>query len=213
MTDKKAPGVGGIFLSAIVSGLCIALGGGAFLSIESKVVGAIAFTIGLFVICSYGFHLFTGKICYVFDNDGRFAAMLPVIWVGNLIGTWCVAFLERQTRVGAAMTERAAGMVAVKLGDSLLSVFILAIFCNILIYIAVEGFARHPHQIGKYLSLFFGVTIFILCGFEHCVANMYYISAANAWSGKALVFLLVNTLGNAVGGLLLPVLRKGIARL
>lgn len=213
MTDKKAPGLGSIFLSAILAGVCIALGGGAFLSLESKIAGAIAFTIGLFVICSYGFHLFTGKICYVLDNDGRFAAMLPVIWVGNLVGTWCVAFLEHQTRIGAALTERAAGMCAVKLSDSLLSVFILAIFCNILIYIAVEGFARHPHQIGKYLSLFFGVTIFILCGFEHCVANMYYISAANAWSVQALVFILVNTLGNAVGGLLIPVMRKGIARL
>ena len=199
MSNKTAPGVGGVFLSAIVAGLCISLGGSAFLAIENKVTG-------------YGFHLFTGKVCYVFDNDGRFAALLPVIWVGNVVGTWCVAFLEQQTRVGAAMTERAAGMVAVKLSDSLLSVFILAIFCNLLIYIAVEGFARHPHELGKYLSLFFGVSIFILCGFEHCVANMYYISMAKAWSGEALVFLLVNTLGNAVGGLLLPVLRKGIAR-
>ena len=41
---------------------------------------------------------------------------------------------------------------------------------------------------------------------------MYYISMAKAWSVEALVFLLVNTLGNAVGGLLLPVMRKGIAK-
>ncbi|MBQ9045301.1 MAG: formate/nitrite transporter family protein [Oscillospiraceae bacterium] len=213
MKDKKAPGIAGVFLSAVAAGMCIALGGSAFLSIENKVVGAIAFTVGLFVICSYGFHLFTGKVCYVLDNDGRYAAMLPVIWIGNVVGAWCTAFLEHQTRVGAAMTERAVGMVEVKLGDNLLSVFVLAIFCNILIYIAVEGFARHQHEIGRYVSLFFGVSIFILCGFEHCVANMYYISMANAWSAKALVFILVNTLGNAVGGLLLPVIRKGIARL
>ena len=193
--------------------MCISMGGLALLSVESRVLGAFLFSIGLFVVCSFGLKLFTGKVCYVLDNDGHFAAMLPVIWVGNLVGTWCVAFLEHQTRIGAAMTERAAAMCEVKFSDSLLSVFILAIFCNILIYIAVEGFARHPHQIGKYLSLFFGVTIFILCGFEHCVANMYYISMANAWSAKALVFILVNTLGNAVGGLLIPVMRKGIARL
>ena len=56
------------------------------------------------------------------------------IETGNIIGTWCVAFLERQTRIGAAMTERAAAMCEVKFSDSLLSVFILAIFCNILIY-------------------------------------------------------------------------------
>ena len=213
MTKKQAPGVGGVFLSAILSGLCVALGGSAFLSLESKIAGAIAFTVGLFVICSYGFHLFTGKVCYVLDNDGRYAALLPVIWLGNLAGAWCTAFLERQTRVGAAMAERAAAMVDIKLADSLWSVFLLAIFCNILIYIAVEGYARHPHEIGKYLSLFFGVTIFIFCGFEHCVANMYYISMANAWSAKALIFILVNTLGNAVGGLLIPIMRKGITRL
>jgi formate/nitrite transporter FocA (FNT family) len=78
----------------------------------------------------------------------------------------------------------------------------------LLIFIAVDGFKNNPHDFGKYLSLFFAVMVFILCGFEHCVANMFYLSVAHLWSGKALLFILVNTLGNAVGGWLIPLLRK-----
>ncbi|MDD6816304.1 MAG: formate/nitrite transporter family protein, partial [Firmicutes bacterium] len=77
-----------------------------------------------------------------------------------------------------------------------------------LIFIGVDGYKNNPHEVGKYLALFFGVMVFILCGFEHCVANMFYISMAGMWSGKAFVFLLVNTLGNAVGGWIVPLLRK-----
>ncbi|MCM1441307.1 MAG: formate/nitrite transporter family protein, partial [Roseburia sp.] len=89
-----------------------------------------------------------------------------------------------------------------------LSLFILGVLCNILIFIAVDGFKNNPHELGKYLSLFFGVTVFILCGFEHCVADMFYFTAAGAWSADALVRLLVITLGNAVGGVLLPLCRE-----
>ena len=94
-----------------------------------------------------------------------------------------------------------------KLEDSVVSIFLLAVFCNILIYIAVEGFRRNPHELGKYLSLFFGVAVFILCGFEHCIANMYYFSIAGLWDGKALLYLLVMTFGNAIGGILFSWIR------
>jgi formate/nitrite transporter FocA (FNT family) len=67
--------------------------------------------------------------------------------------------------------------------------------------------------VGKYLSLFLGVIVFILCGFEHCIANMFYISMAGMWSGKAFVFLLVNTLGNAVGGWIIPVAKKAMDKI
>ena len=110
-----------------------------------------------------------------------------------------------------ALAERAAGLCEVKLADSPVSIFLLAVFCNLLIYIAVEGFRRNPHELGKYLSLFFGVMVFILCGFEHCVANMYYISIAGMWSGKSLLYILVMTLGNAAGGVLLPWIRGRLA--
>lgn len=74
--------------------------------------------------------------------------------------------------------------------------------------IAVDGFKNNPHELGKYLALFFGVMVFILCGFEHCVANMYYFSIAGMWNGKALLWLLVMTAGNAVGGVIFPLAQK-----
>ena len=57
---------------------------------------------------------------------------------------------------------------------------------------------------GKYIGIFLGVTVFILCGFAHCVANMFYFSAANVWGGWALLYMLVMTLGNACGGVIIP---------
>ena len=199
-----------LFLSALLAGVCIGLGGTVFLSLDNKVLGALFFTVGLFTICTMGMHLFTGKVCYVFEKDAAYALDLIPIWVGNLAGTGLLALAERSTRIAPAMVEKAAGLCETKLGDSLGSIFLLAIFCNLLIYIAVEGFNRNSHELGKYLSLFFGVMVFILCGFEHCVANMYYFSVAGMWSGKTLLYLLVMTLGNAVGGVVFPVIRRVI---
>lgn len=191
------------FAYSIIGGGSIAIGGAAFLSVESKVVGALFFVVGLFVICTMGFSLFTGKVCYVFENDAGYALDLLLIWLGNIIGAFIVGEALRATRI-AGISEKAAAMCRMKLDDSLFSIFILAIFCNILIYVAVDGYRNNPHEIGKYIALFFGVTVFIICGFEHCVANMFYISLARMWSAEALIFILVNSLGNAVGGVLLP---------
>ena len=195
------------FLYGVAAGICIAIGGTVFLSVENKVIGALFFTVGLFTICTFGLNLFTGKVCYLFENDRRYALQLIPIWLGNLAGTWLTAMLLQQTRI-AGISARAAEMCESKLNDSLLSIFILSVFCNFLIFIAVDGFRNNPHEVGKYLALFFGVMVFILCGFEHCVANMFYISMAGAWSGRALLFLLVNTAGHAAGGWILPLLRK-----
>lgn len=197
-----------IFVSALLAGISIALGGTAYLSLENKVAGALFFTVGLFVICVFKLHLFTGKVCYVFDDLPGYAADLPFIWLGNLAGTALAALALRLTRVGPALAEKAAGLCQNKLADSPWSIFILAIFCNVMIYIAVEGFGRAPHDLGRYLALFLGVAVFILCGFEHCVANMYYFSVAGAWSAKAFGYLLVMTLGNAVGGVAFHTGRK-----
>ena len=152
-----------ILLSAIIAGCAIGFGGTVFLSVENTVVGSVLFTIGLFVVCTRGLHLFTGKVCYVFDNDAAYAKALPVIWLGNLIGTSLVALLEQFTRL-ASLNARAQAICNVKLSEPLLGAFILAVFCNVMIYIGVEGYRSNPHETGKYLALFFGVVVFILCG-------------------------------------------------
>jgi len=197
-----------VFTYSIIAGMLIALGGCAFLSVDNKVVGAAFFVVGLFTICTFGFNLFTGKVCYVFENDKSYVLDVIIIWVGNLVGCYVTAFLFNLTRISSAISEKAMAMVDTKYGDNLLSIFILAIFCNLCIYIAVDGFKNNPHELGKYLALFFGVMVFIICGFEHVIANMFYISVAKAWTGYTWLFLLVNTLGNCIGGWIIPICKK-----
>ncbi|MBQ6295760.1 MAG: formate/nitrite transporter family protein [Firmicutes bacterium] len=198
---------GKTFIGAVLAGIAIGLGGLVFLSVDNKVIGSFLFTIGLFTVCTMGFNLFTGKVCYTFQNDTAYKIGLPVIWLGNLVGTGLTAGCAWMTRVAPAVSEKAMGLCQTKLGDSYASLFFLGILCNIFIYIGVEGYKSNPHEFGKYLALVFGVMVFILCGTEHCVADMFYFWMAGAWSGQAVVRLLVITLGNAVGGVLLPLLR------
>ena len=199
---------GKTFILGVLAGISISLGGTVYLLSADKTVGALLFSVGPFCVCVYGFNLFTGKVCYVFDNDAGYARMLPVIWIGNLAGAVCTALLESLTRMGPALAESAAAASQAKLAQSPMSAFILAVFCNIMIYIAVEGYKTIPHEVGKYLAILFGVIVFILCGFEHCVANMYYFTMGGAWSWKAAGYLLLMTAGNAVGGVLIPLLRR-----
>ena len=198
---------GKTFIGAVLAGIAIGLGGLVFLSVDNKVIGSFLFTIGLFTVCTMGFNLFTGKVCYTFQNDTAYKIGMPVIWLGNLVGTGLTAGCAWMTRVAPAVSEKAMGLCQTKLGDTYASLFFLGILCNIFIYIGVEGYKSNPHEFGKYLALVFGVMVFILCGTEHCVADMFYFWMAGAWSGQAVVRLLVITLGNAVGGVLLPLLR------
>lgn len=187
-----------------MSGLFIGVGGTVFLSVENRFLGAFLFSVGLFAILSMGLNLFTGKVCYVFENPPSYCLTLLVIWSGNFTGAWLSAQAMLLTRSGAALCEKAAELCSVKLGDSLLSIFILAIFCNLLICLAVEGYRKIPHALGKYLAIIFAIMVFILAGFEHCVANMFYFTAGRAWSAKTLLYLLVMTLGNSAGGVIIP---------
>ena len=195
------------FIGAVLAGMSIAIGGLVFLSVDDRVIGSALFTVGLFTVCTMGLNLFTGKVCYVLQNNRDYALALPIIWIGNLAGTGLIALFASLTRNAPALAEKAAGMCQTKLNDNLISLFCLGILCNILIYIGVEGFKNIPHEIGKYLALLFGVMVFILCGTEHCVADMFYFWIAGAWSARAVVCILIITLGNAVGGVIFPVLR------
>ena len=72
-------------------------------------------------------------------------------------------------------------------------------------YVAVDGYKTSKHP----AILFLGVAAFILCGFEHCIADMFYFSLAGAWSGRAALCILVITLGNTAGAILIPLFKKG----
>lgn len=195
------------FLYAVLAGIAIAVGGTVFLVCENKYVGAAMFSVGLYAVCTLGLNLYTGKVCYLFDNKPAYLIDLGIIWLGNLAGSLLMGMLVRNTRLSSAIAT-AEAVAATKLGDDLLSIFILAIFCNFMIYLAVENYKNNPHEFAKYLGIFMGVAVFVMSGFEHCVANMFYITAAGAWSGKAVLYVIVMTLGNSVGGVIFPLVRK-----
>lgn len=195
-----------IFSSAVLAGMCIGLGAMVFLSLENRIVGAMLFTIGLFCVCSFGLNLFTGKVCYAPENGFKFACALPVIWLGNLVGTGVTALVVMFTRTDV-IAAKASELCAVKLNDSLLSLFLLGVLCNIFIYIAVESFKSNPHELGKYIALFFGVMAFILTGTEHCVADMFYFHLSG-WNPDALLRVFVITLGNSAGGIAIRSLHR-----
>ncbi len=204
----------GVLLSSILAGICIAVGGTVFLSVENRVIGASLFSIGLFYVVSYGLWLYTGRIGYLPVRDRAYAADLLVTLAGNFAGTFCVGTLLRQTRAAANLIERAAALSEAKLTDSLPSIFILAVFCGVLMYVGVNGFAVFEHAPGKYLSVYLAVSVFILCGFEHCVANMYYYTLAGVWTdGRAWLSLLVMVAGNSVGSILFAVIGSQQKRL
>ena len=196
---------GNIFCRAVMAGLGIAMGGIVYLYVENQVIGAFLFAIGLYAIVLNGLFLYTGKVGYlvVEKKKKEYLLILLVTWLGNLVGTALGAFGASNTRI-SGIVSKAESICAVKMGDNPLSIFILAVFCGILMYIAVDGYKEK----GNPVILFLGVSVFILSGFEHCIANMFYFSLAGAWSVKAIVYLLIMTIGNSIGGILIPFVKK-----
>lgn len=207
------------FIKAVLAGFAIGLGGTVFLRLKDaftggNVVGAFLFTIGLFIICTRSWNLFTGKVCYVFDNKPGYLLFLLVVWLGNLCGTMLIAGLEQLTNIcgiESGINVTAASMVMSKMNSPYLSLFVLGILCNVLIFIAVNGYSNNPHELGKYLSLFFGVVVFILSGTEHSIADMYYWCVSGVLYSnfaQSISCLIVISLGNAVGGVFIPLVEK-----
>ena len=202
-------------IKSVLAGVMIAVGGTVYLSLDNKVVGACLFAIGLFIIVTRGLNLYTGKVGYIFDEGNGLSYFVEVLVTiaGNFIGTFCFGFLLRFTRIYAPLQEKAQGMAKAKLGDNLVSIFILAVFCGILMFLAVNGYKRLGDKLGGYLGVFLGVIVFILCGFEHSIANMFYFTAAWVWGAKAFLYLFVMIIGNGVGGVLFPLCGKAIKKL
>ena len=201
-----------ILIKSILAGIMIGIGGTIYLSLDNKIVGSILFAIGLFIIVVYSFNLYTGKMGYLINNfTKKYIRELIITLIGNFIGTFFVGFVLRYTRIYTSISDKAKGLVDIKLNDTLISILILSFFCGILMYLAVNTY-KEVKDIGKYLAVFLGVIVFILCGFEHCIANMYYFSVSSTWSLNTLLYLLVMILGNSLGGILIPLCNKVIKK-
>ena len=199
-------------VKSIIAGVMIGIGGTVYLSVENKVVGSVLFAIGLFAIVVYGFNLYTGKIGYLVTNfNFKYIKELVITLVGNFIGTFFVGFILRYTRIYSLISEKAKALVDIKLNDNIISILILSFFCGILMYFAVNGY-KELKDVGRYIAIFLGVIVFILCGFEHCVANMYYFSVSSSWCLNGFLYLLIMILGNSLGGMLIPLCDKIIKK-
>lgn len=196
-----------ILISSLTAGIMISIGGLVFLSAkESSTIGAsLLFAFGLFVVVFFKLYLYTGKIGYVFENKPSFLADLLTCLIGNAIGSIGTGYLfylghscdERLTVV----YQNALSVSQTKLSTSPINLLILSFFCGILIFLAVEIARRDFHPLIKTIGIFIPVAIFILCGFEHCVADMFYFSASGIWNGKAVGSIFLIILGNSVGSI------------
>lgn len=197
------------FVSAILAGFMIGMGGTIFLSLDNKALGACMFGVGLFTVVIFRLQLYTGKIGYVPFEKKEYALELLLTWLGNFCGTVLIAKCVQNTRILTEdMLNKVITMAQTKLEDNLLSIFILSIFCGILMFIAVDTFREQQGSTIKVIAVFIPVMVFILSGFEHVVANMYYFAMAKTWSFHTMIALLVMTAGNSVGGMIIPVYQK-----
>lgn len=185
-------------INSLLAGLSISIGGFAFLSSGDKLTGAFLFSIGLFLICTMKYDLFTGKVCYLFSKEDVKFGYICIVLAMNLVATAFMGWVTRTIKPN--LVDIANKLCETKLHEGF-SVIPLAILCNVLIFYAVYEFATNDHIIGKYVAVLLCVVTFIMCGFEHCIANMYYFSVANYPKGSV-NYLLTNIVGNALGGMI-----------
>lgn len=191
-------------LKGIYAGVLISIGGTIYIACSNKIMGSFLFAIGLLTVCMYGLNLYTGKIGYVLINKWNYLLELLLSLLGNFIGTFLTGNLLRLTRYENYVLT-AKDLALVKLNDNMLSIFILSLFCGLLMYIAVNNFKHSKDLFSKYIGIFLCVMVFILCGFEHCVANMFYFSLANVWSMKVFLYLLIMIIGNSLGSIIMAI--------
>ncbi|MDR0862192.1 MAG: formate/nitrite transporter family protein [Oscillospiraceae bacterium] len=231
-----------MLLLAILAGMFIALAGvGATIgsvTIASaslaKIVSAVIFPVGLVMVLVAGSELFTGNnllIIPVMEKQVKVSAMLKnwfFVYLGNLIGGILVAalvvyghtFSVFSNEAAASVIKTAVAKVSLSFGDA----FLRGILCNFLVCIAVWISFAAKDVVGKIVGLFLPIMTFVLSGYEHSVANMYYISAGLfaqrnpayaaavptgtslmnlTWGNMFAKNLLPVTLGNIVGGMVL----------
>lgn len=192
-----------IFLSSILAGFCIVIGVTAFLSLRKSnfIAGTLIFGLGLFSIMHCKLYLYTGKVGAVLNNKPKYLLDLLICITGNFIGVITLSFIMKLTRIAPMLESEALELVTTKQNDSWYSIFILAIMCGIMIYIAVQGHEKSQYTLGKALFCFLAVSAFIISGHEHCIANAAYYTLAGVFNTKALGYFLLMILGNAIGSI------------
>ncbi len=196
------------FFSGICAGLMVGIGGAIYLACAQdghKYIGALLFSVALLSICMLGFYLFTGKVGYLGEKfTGEQVKCLGIGLVGNYIGATGFGLLI--SVVCPALYTKSAEICAAKLATPAVYAKALALgaFCGILMYVAVKIFATK----GSALGIIFCIPTFILAGFEHSIADMFYMAAHRNFTWQAFLFLLMVVIGNSLGAVILPLLTR-----
>ncbi|MDR1771120.1 MAG: formate/nitrite transporter family protein [Hungatella sp.] len=195
------------FINAIIAGIAISIGGVIYLTLENHIAGSFLFSIGLFTIYTFGFNLYTGKVCYIVNEKPSYLKTILIVYIGNFAGTVGAGIIFKHTKL-VRLVNHTSELVNMKLSDTLFSTFIMAVMCGVMMCIAVIGYQTVKDGIGKYLSLIMPIMVFILSGYEHSIADMFYFTMGNAWNAKAFLYILVISAGNLAGGNLIPLAKK-----
>lgn len=193
------------WISSIMAGVFISMGAMTYLSISNTLVGSMFFAVGILLVLNLHNMLVT-RVCPLLVYDNRYHWNdVAVAWAGNAIGTVIAAAAIQGTRFKETIREPVGRIGDIKLNDDPLSLFILGILCGFFVAFAVLIGARYTN--GSFAQIFYVwlfITAFVFCGFEHIVADMFYLSCYAMLFGadalevmKVLIFV---TAGNLAGG-------------
>ncbi len=195
--------------SGLLAGILIGIGGFVFAFVMSKatvigenVLAAFLFSIGLLLICSFGFNLYTGKIGYLFDNKLSYVVDLGEMFFGNFLGAALMGLLVRgcSSQFKDAITKLES-ICEVKYSHPWYTFILLAFGCGILVYLAVRLFKSDHHPVIRVFGLVLCVTVFVAVGFVHVIAEMFYLVAAGRLELKTILYLLLAVIGNSLGSI------------
>lgn len=214
-----------VALSSFLAGCCIVFGATCYLmctiqgTYALKVLGASLFGIGLFTIIHYGLWLYTGKVGYVLDNIKKPSYLLKLLicLLANLVGVILTSLLLKASGMtdivgkgGNSIHTFCKALAESKQNEKWYEVLILGFFCGIMIYLAVDGHKKCEYPLGKVLFAFMPIVLFILCGFEHVVANAAYYTYGSVFSGKVVLWFILMAIGDGLGSIAFDGLVKGI---
>lgn len=194
---------------SILSGILISIGGCVYLaSIPAGLnwFGALLFSGGLFAICVYGFNLYTGKVGYIACHfkDVKYIGFVGQVCLFNIITTFLLGVLIG--KFFPNIRETAVKVYTAKLAASYWKDLISGIFCGMLMFLAVDTWKQ-----GQKIGMFIYVPVFIIAGFDHSIANSFYNGAALSeatWTLNNLWFVLIVIAGNAIGGMIFPLMMR-----
>ena len=179
--------------SAIMAGICIGIAGFGYLAVGG-IVGAITFAFGLLAVVHYRLKLYTGTAGFFAKGE---LLQLCTILAMNIVGCLLVALMARMSPM--PLQEAAQHILEGRLNAGIVQSGVLAIGCGFIMTTAVK-WGRE----GKFLPLLFGVPLFIICGFPHCVADAFYylcvpVEYLTANAGQVLLLYASIVLGNFIG--------------